>query len=196
MELGNNYKYYIEFDSNLEHLNLSKNIIEEEIKRKDVFLQYEEYMKKLIEETKRKDNYNMSKLIYMIMVKFDELLEIDINEKMLSIYGRLNKDIDELNINEISKILKKENKIVCNFLLYVNEKFKNGIYENLNIKYLKSKQILEKYNLLIKKKKYGIENEEGIEDDILYLDEKEFDKNIIEIYKLFYPTFKDVTLLI
>lgn len=196
MELGNNYKYYIEFDSNLEHLNLSKNIIEEEIKRKDVFLQYEEYMKKLIEETKRKDNYNMSKSIYMIMVKFDELLKIDINEKMLSIYGRLNKDIDELNINEISKILKKENKIVCNFLLYVNEKFKNGIYENLNIKYLKSKQILEKYNLLIKKKKYGIENEEGIEDDILYLDEKEFDKNIIEIYKLFYPTFKDVTLLI
>lgn len=196
MELGNNYKYYIEFDSNLEHLNLSKNIIEEEIKRKDVFLQYEEYMKKLIEETKRKDNYNMSKSIYMIMVKFDELLKIDINEKMLSIYRRLNKDIDELNINEISKILKKENKIVCNFLLYVNEKFKNGIYENLNIKYLKSKQILEKYNLLIKKKKYGIENEEGIEDDILYLDEKEFDKNIIEIYKLFYPTFKDVTLLI
>lgn len=56
-----------------------------------------------------------------------KMIKLDIEENLLFIYGRLKEKIDKFDINEIKKFIKKDNKYINSFLIYVNEKYKNGI---------------------------------------------------------------------
>lgn len=203
----NKYRYFIDFDISkydqiLNWDDLSEDMIENEIKRNEL---YSECLK-IIKKEKMIKNKRTEYFTNIILRLQYKMIKLDIDENLLLIYGRLNEKIDKFDVNEIKKYIKKDNKFIDSFLIYVNEKYKNGIYENLNIKYLKSKQALERYNILMSKLffKIKLENnendEEIIEYNILYLNNKfssdygleiktKFDEDINEIYKILYNNY-------
>lgn len=203
----NKYRYFIDFDISkydqfLNWDDLSEDMIENEIKRNELYSQCLEIIKKQ-KMIKNKRTEYFTNIILILQYK---MIKLDIDENLLLIYGRLNEKIDKFDVNEIKKYIKKDNKFIDSFLIYVNEKYKNGIYKNLNIKYLKSKQALERYNILMSKLffKIKLENnendEEIIEYNILYLNNKfssdygleiktKFDEDINEIYNVLYDNY-------